>query len=127
MEQHDKLFTTEQVLPENERFLKYVGYNYDEAFKIIDEHCQWEDYNPKITAYQLATVYSQPYRNGNNIGSKSRVRKWSLTPSEEYRCKYYRSMEAHRINEEWMKKNNVPIYDCAPELSFDASKMELEK
>jgi len=103
-------------------FLKYAGYSYDGTFKIIDEHAQWEDYDPKITSYQLATVYKQPHRNGNNTG-KRRARKWDLTPAEKYRCKYYRSMDAHRRNEEWMRENNIPLYDAEPSLPFDAAKI----
>lgn len=109
-------------------FLKYTGYNYEETCKIIHDHCQWEDYTQAITRYQVSTIYKQPYSTSKeNIKSKPRVRKWQLTPTEEYRIKLARSMESHRINEEWMKKNNIPIYDAAPELEFDPAKMEQEK
>jgi len=106
-------------------FLKYAGYSYDEAFKIIDEHAQWEDYDPKITAYQLSSVFKQSHRSAQHqeAHSKRRVRKWQLSPAEEYRCKYYRSMEAHRELEKWMQENGVPTYDAEPSLPFDAAKM----
>ena len=103
-------------------FLKYAGYSYEETLKIIANHCEWSDYNQDFTAYQVAKVYKQPHRTGNNTG-KRRVRKWNLTPAEEYRSKYYRSMEAHRELEKWMQENDVPVYDAAPELEFDAAKL----
>ena len=100
-------------------FLKYAGYSYDETFKIIDEHCQWEDYDPKVTSYQLSTIFNQLHRTSSNTSTNRRVRKWDLLPTEEYRIKLARSTESHRINEEWMKENNIPIYDAAPELDFN--------
>ena len=103
-------------------FLKYAGYSYEETIKIIDEHCEWSDYNQDFTAYQVAKVYKQPHRTSNNTG-KPRVRKWQLLPTEAYRIKLSRSAESHRRNEEWMKENNIPIYDAAPELEFDAAKL----
>lgn len=99
-------------------FLKYVGYSYDEAINIIDQHNEWSDYDADYTAYQVATVYKQPHHEGPT-SSKRRVRKWNLTPVEEYRIKLARSAESHRRNEEWMKENNIPIYDACPELSFN--------
>lgn len=107
-------------------FLKYTGHSYNEVIGIIDQHGEWDDYNAKVTAYQVATIFKQPHRKTNG-DSKRRARKWDLTPLEEYKIKYARSMEAHRINEEWMREHNIHIYDAAPELPFDASKMELEK
>ena len=109
-------------------FLKYTGHSYDETLKIIDEHGQWEDYDPSITVYQLATVYKQPHRTSSNTGSKRRARKWELLPTEEYRIKLVRSAESHRELQRWMQENGVPIYDAAPELEFDAAKLgRLEK
>jgi len=112
-------------------FLEYVGYSYDETFKIIDEHCQWEDYDSSITAYQLSTVYKRPYlphngNKGNNV-SKPRVRKWQLTPTEAYRIKLARSAESHRELTKWAKENDVPIYDCCPELPFNPALLEQQK
>ena len=107
-------------------FLKYVDYSYEETIKIIADHCEWSDYNQDFTAYQVAKVYKQPHRTGNNTG-KPRVRKWQLTPTEAYRIKLVRSAEAHRELEKWMRANGVPVYDAAPELPFDPTKMEQEK
>lgn len=103
-------------------FLKYVGYSCKETIKIIDEHCEWSDYNQDFTAYQVAKVYKQPHRTGNTTG-KRRVRKWDLLPTEAYRIKLARSAESHRELERWMRENNVPVYDAAPELEFDAAKL----
>lgn len=109
-------------------FLKYAGYTIEEVLKILNEHAEWEDYSQSTTQYQVESIYKQPHRNNNNnTRTKPRVRKWQLTPLEQHKIKYARSMEAHRINEQWMKKNNIPIYDAAPELPFDPSKMELNK
>ena len=108
-------------------FLKYAGYSYDEVLDIIDNHCEWSDYDPDFTAYQVATVYKQPHRNNNGADSKRRARKWDLTPTEEYRIKLARSAESHRELEKWMQENGVPVYDAAPELEFDPTKMEQEK
>ena len=99
-------------------FLKYAGYSYDETIKIIDEHCEWGDYNQDFTAYQVAKVFKQPPRNGNNTG-KRRARKWDLLPTEEYRIKLARSAESHRELENWMQENGMPVYDAAPELEFN--------
>ena len=103
-------------------FLKYAGYSYEETIKIIDGHCEWGDYNQNFTVYQVAKVFHQPHHTSNNTG-KRRVRKWDLTPTEAYRIKLARSTESHRRNEEWMRENNLPIYDAAPELEFDAAKL----
>ena len=103
-------------------FLKYTGYSHDETFEIIDKHCQWEDYDLKVTSYQLATIYKQTSRPRDAvINSKRRARRWDLLPTEEYRIKLARSAESHRRNEEWMKENNIPIYDACPELPFNAA------
>ena len=109
-------------------FLKYSGHSYDETIKIIDEHCEWGDYNQDFTAYQVAKVFKQPHRTSSNTGSKRRARKWELLPTEEYRIKLVRSAESHRELQRWMQENGVPIYDAAPELEFDAAKLgRLEK
>ena len=108
-------------------FLKYTGYSYNEVIDIIANHGEWGDYDADFTAYQVATVYKQPHHNGNNTGSKSRVRKWDLTPTELYRIKLARSAESHRELTKWMQENDVPVYGAAPDLEFDPTKMEQEK
>ena len=58
-------------------FLKYAGYSYNEVLDIIDNHCEWSDYDSDFTAYQVATIYKQPHRNNSSsTGSKRRARKW---------------------------------------------------
>ena len=105
-------------------FLKYTGYNYEETCKIIHDHCQWEDYSQTITRYQVSTIYKQPHSfSTSKENIKPRVRKWQLTPTEEYRIKLARSAESHRELQRWAKANGVAIYDAAPGLPFDAAKM----
>ena len=109
-------------------FLKYASYSCDEVCDIIDAHCEWSDYDPDITAYQVATVFQQPHRTGNgNGGTHRRARKWQLTPAEEYRCKYYRTLASHRELQRFARENGVPVYDSAPELEFNPTKMEMKK
>jgi hypothetical protein len=108
-------------------FLKYVGYSYEEAFSIISEHCDWEDYSPAITAYQLASVYKQSHSTHNTTSQTHRVRKWQLNPTEVYRIQVARSVECHRELTRWMQENNIPVYDAAPDLDFDATKMSMKK
>ena len=108
-------------------FLKYSGHTYDETIKIIDEHCEWGDYNQDFTAYQVAKVFKQPHRTSNNTSTKRRVRKWDLLPTEEYRIKLARSTASHRELIKWMEENNIPIYDACPELPFNPALMEQQK
>ena len=108
-------------------FLKYVGYSINEVCDLIDQFVEWEDYSQSTTQYQVSTVFKQPHRNTQSQGLRPRVRKWGLTPTEEYRIKLARSAESHRELEKWMQENDVPIYDAAPGLEFDPTKMEQEK
>ena len=72
-------------------FLMYAGYPMPDVLDIIQEHCQWSDYNERVTAYQVATVFHQrPKRTQNH--SAPRPRKWSLSPVEILRIKYQRSV-----------------------------------
>ena len=100
-------------------FLKYSGHSYDETIKIIDEHCEWGDYNQDFTAYQVSKVFKQPHRNNSTTGNKRRARKWALLPTEEYRIKLARSTASHRELQKWMQENDMPVYDAAPELEFN--------
>ena len=109
-------------------FLKYTGYSFNGVLDIIDKHCEWSDYDADHTAYEVATVFKQLHRTGNNnTDSKCRVRKWDLTRTEVYRIKLARSAESHRELEKWMQENDVPVYDAAPDLEFNPTKMEQEK
>lgn len=102
-------------------FLKYTGYSFNDVLDIIDSHCEWGDYDADYTAYEVATVFKQPHRTSNKIENKRRARKWDLSPSEEYRCKYYRVLSSHHELHQWMQENDVPVYDAAPELPFNAA------
>ena len=108
-------------------FLKYTGYSYNEVIDIIDKHGEWGDYNAEYTAYQVATIYKLSCSHRENTSNKHRVRKWDLTPTEVYRIKLARSAESHRELTKWMQENDVQVYDAAPDLEFDPTKMEQEK
>jgi hypothetical protein len=100
-------------------FLKYAGYSCDEVIDILHKHCEWSDYDPGITAYQVATVFKQPHRNGN--GGKRRARKWDLTFTEVYRIKCARTAEAHRRLQAWARENGVVFHEH--EGQFDPTKL----
>ena len=72
-------------------FLKFAGYSMEDVLDIIQEHGQWSDYNERVTAYQVATVFHQrPKITQNKI--TRRVRKWDLTPLEVLKIRYQRSV-----------------------------------
>ena len=77
-------------------FMKYAQYTMTEVLDIIQEHCHWSDYNERVTAYQVATVFHQrPQKTQNH--SASRPRKWSLSPVEVLRIRYQRSIDCSKI------------------------------
>jgi hypothetical protein len=97
-------------------FLKYIGYSYEEVLQIIELLCEWSDYNPEITAYQVRSVFKiqrNPNGNGrkNNGNGKRRPRKWDLTPYEVYRNQYARSQENTRKLESWLREHGLPVYE----------------
>ena len=103
-------------------FLKYVGYPCEEVLKIIDKHCQWSDYNPCITAYQVSTVFKQPLRKvSGNGNSKRRSRKWDLSPLEVAKIRVARSREVTRRLTAWMRDQGVAVFSHSGE--FDPSKL----
>lgn len=72
-------------------FLKFCGYSMAEVLDIIREQCHWSDYNERITAQQVASVFHQrPQRTQNHITRK--LRKWDLTPVEVLRIKRQKSI-----------------------------------
>lgn len=72
-------------------FLKFCGYSMTEVLDIIREHSEWADYNERITAYQIGTVFHQrPQRTQNH--QTRQVRKWALSELEILRIKYQRSV-----------------------------------
>lgn len=72
-------------------FLKFCGYSMPEVRDIIREHAQWADYDERITAYQVGTVFHQrPQRTQKQITRKPR--KWDLAPVEVLRIKRQKSI-----------------------------------
>jgi len=94
-------------------FLKYVGYTQREVIGIIHQHCLWQDYDPGITAYQVATVFNNHGAPGTppNNKSKRRKRKWDLSPVEAQRINLARTSEMDRRLTTWMKENDIPAYE----------------
>jgi hypothetical protein len=93
-------------------FLKYAGYTQEEVFKIIDQHCQWQDYNPKITAYQVGTVFNHRVPESRSSSHhKRRKRKWDLSPVEVRRINLARTSEMDRRIGEHLKNIGAPIYE----------------
>jgi hypothetical protein len=92
-------------------FLKYAGYTVEEVCKIIDQHCEWQDYNPSITAYQVASVFRAPHRDRTRISSPvRRKRKWQLTAMETLRIKVARSAAANRKIDRYLKEHGITTY-----------------
>jgi hypothetical protein len=72
-------------------FLKFCGYSMIEVLDIIHEHAQWADYDERITAQQVASVFHQrPQRTQSQITRK--IRKWDLTPVEVLRIRRQKSI-----------------------------------
>jgi hypothetical protein len=92
-------------------FLKYAGYKYKEVLDILDQHCQWSDYNADTTAYQVATIFKQGYRGVNGSSHIRRKRKWDLSELEVWRINLARTSEMNRRLTAWMKENDTPILE----------------
>ena len=75
-------------------FLKFCGYSMSEVLGIIREHCQWADYNERITSYQVSTVFRQRQigTSCHKYRTTPRVRKWDLTPVEVLRIRRQHSI-----------------------------------
>jgi len=77
-------------------FLKFCSYSMAEVLDIIHEHAQWSDYNSRITAYQVGTVFHQrPQQTQNHCTRKSR--KWDLTPVEVLRIRRQASISLSKL------------------------------
>lgn len=77
-------------------FLKFCGYSMIEVLDIIHEHAQWADYNQKITAQQVASVFHQrPQRTQNH--QTRQVRKYDLTPLEVLRIRRQKSISLSKL------------------------------
>ena len=75
-------------------FLKFCGYDMSVVQDIIREHCQWADYNERITSYQVSTVFRQRQvgTSCHKYRTTPRVRKWDLTPVEVLRIRRQHSI-----------------------------------
>ena len=72
-------------------FLKFCSYDMSEVQDVIREHCQWADYNERVTAYQVGTIFHQrPQRTKSH--QTRQVRKWDLTPVEVLRIRRQHSI-----------------------------------
>lgn len=93
-------------------FLKYAGYKYKEVLDIIDNHCQWSDYKPDVTSYQVSTVFKQAYRKLTVSSSHvRRKRKWDLSELEVWRINLARTSEINRRLTEQLEEKGIPIYE----------------
>ena len=103
-------------------FLKFVGYSIDEVLEIFDKFAEWSDYSQATTQYQVSTIFHQPHHPSTG-NTHHRNRKWQLTPTQAYRCKYYRTIAKNRELDRFARVNAMPIYDACPELPFDVAKI----
>jgi len=111
-------------------FLKYAGYTVDEVCKIIDQHCEWQDYKPSITAYQVESVFRAPHRDHPRTSSPiRRKRKWQLTAMETLRVKVARSAAANRKIERYLKEHGIPTYTAphSEDLPFRPELLQQDK
>ena len=87
-------------------FLKFCGYSMAEVLDIIREQCHWSDYNERITAQQVASVFHQrPQRTQNHCNT--RPRKWDLSPLDVLKIRYQRSVTLSGILCEENKSNTT--------------------
>lgn len=77
-------------------FLKFCGYTVSEVLSVIRDYNEWSDYNERVTAYQVGTVFRQrPQRTQNHTAS--RPRKWSLSPVEILRIRRQQSINLSTV------------------------------
>ena len=94
-------------------FLRYVGHSSDEVIEIIDQHCEWSDYSPGITAYQVRSVFKKQHCKNQHRSTrnyKNRKRRWTLSPLEVHKIKHARSKEVTRRLEAWLRDHGLPVY-----------------
>lgn len=77
-------------------FLKYVGYSMPEVLDIINDHCDWGDFNARITASQVGSVFHQRPQPTQNQ-SPPRPRKWDLSPLEVLRIRRQKSIDLRKM------------------------------
>jgi len=80
-------------------FMKFCGYSMIEVLDIIQEHCQWADYNERTTVYQVGTVFHQRKVGTHYTKNRMvhRVRKWDLTPVEVLRIRRQASINLSKL------------------------------
>ena len=89
-------------------FLKHVGYSMGEVLDIIREEAHWNDYNSRLTEYQVGTVFHQRPQLTQNHQTRQ-VRKWDLTPLEVLKIKRQHSISlSKRLCEEDKNRNIFP-------------------
>ena len=95
-------------------FLKYMGYTCEEVIQIIDQHSDWTRYDPEITRYQVGTVFNNHRVPGarSSPNTKRRKRKWDLSPAEVWRINLSRTSQMDRKLTEFLKENDIPLYEC---------------
>lgn len=88
-------------------FLKFCNYTMPEVIDIIHEHCQWNDYNETVTAYQVGSIYhKRPQRTQNHTTRKPR--RWDLSKLEILKIRRQRSISLSHILCEESKQIKYP-------------------
>jgi hypothetical protein len=92
-------------------FLKFAGYTCEEVCEIIHLTCEWIDYDPRTTGYQVATVFHQPHRSSSGPRTTRRERKPVLSPLQSYRISCARTSEMNRRITAELHRLGVPVYE----------------
>jgi len=92
-------------------FLKFAGYTAADVCEIIDQGCEWLDYDARTTAYQVATVFHQPHRSSSGLRTRKRERKPVLSPLQTYRIICARTTDADRRLTAELVRLGVPIHE----------------
>jgi len=77
-------------------FMKFCSYTMIEVLDIVHQHCQWADYNERLTAYQVGTIFGR-YPQSTMNHAAPRVRKWDLRPVEVLRIKRQKSIALSKM------------------------------
>ena len=92
-------------------FLKFAGYSCAEVCEIIDQGCEWLDYDPRTTSYQVASVFHQPHRSSSGPRTTRRARKPVLSRLQTYRINCARTTElSQRLTAELIRLG-LPVYE----------------
>ena len=77
-------------------FLKFCGYSMPEVLDIIREHSEWADFDEKITAYQVGTIFHQKPQLTQNHQTR-KVRKCALSKLEILRIRRQHSISLSKV------------------------------